>query len=88
MINITGRLRNINAKSTMYDLIKYLLVMSKEFPDGFTMSLPNGHLLTVAWMWGWDVEDIPNGIKIKEAFGMKLSGEFGETIITVYVSKG
>lgn len=70
----------------MYNLVMKLLMLSKEFPDGFTLALPDSSLMKIEWMFGHEIEELPTSIKIRHAFGIKLSGDFGETIITVYVT--
>jgi hypothetical protein len=70
----------------MYNLVMKLLKLSQQFPDGFTLVLPDGSLLKIEWLFGDLIEEIPRGIKIRQAFGIQLSGDFGETIITVYVT--
>ncbi len=72
----------------MYNLVMKLLTLSQQFPDGFSLVLPDGSLLKIEWMWGTEIEDGPKGLKIREAFGIRFSGDWGNTIITVYVAKG
>jgi len=72
----------------MKKFILKLMILSDKFPDGFSMMLPDGSVLQIKWLIGHEIHELPNGgIKLRQAFGIELSGsDFGEVIITVYVT--
>lgn len=71
----------------MKKLIYKLLILSDRFPDGFSLVLPDGSLIQISWLFGTEIEEIPGGIKINQAFGMSLKGsDFDEVIITLYIT--
>lgn len=73
----------------MKALIYKLLLMADKFPEGFTSVLPDGTTVRIQWLLGHEIEELPNGgIRIKQAFGMSLTGsDFDEVIITLYVKE-
>lgn len=73
----------------MKKLIYKLLILSDKFPDGFTSVLPDGSTIRIQWLLGHEIEELPNGgIRIRQAFGIGLTGsDFDEVIITLYVKE-
>ncbi|THU34238.1 hypothetical protein FAM09_24785 [Niastella caeni] len=71
----------------MKRLIFKLLLLADRFPDGFTIVLPDGSMIQIQWLFGSEIEERPDGITIRQAFGMSLKGsDFDEVIITLYVA--
>lgn len=64
-------------------------MLADRFPDGFTSILPDGSAIQIKWLIGHEIEELPNGgVRIKQAFGMGLTGsDFDEVIITLYVKE-
>jgi hypothetical protein len=70
-------------------LIYKLMLLADRFPEGFTSVLPDGSLIKIQWLIGHEIEETPEGkIRVKQAFGMSLTGsDFDEVIITLYVKE-
>lgn len=74
-------------RQSMKKLIFKLLLLAEKFPDGFTTVLPDGSMIQVRWMFGTEFEVSPDGIELRQAFGMSLKGsDFDEVIIHLYTA--
>ncbi len=73
----------------MKQLIYKLLMLADKFPDGFTSVLPDGTTVRIQWLLGHEIQELPDGgIRLRQAFGMSLTGsDFDEVIITLYVKE-
>lgn len=73
----------------MKKLIYKLLLLADKFPEGINIILPDGSMIRIEWLLGSEIQELPNGgIKIRQAFGMSLTGsDFDEVIITLYVKE-
>lgn len=73
----------------MNKLIFKLLLLADKFPEGISIVLPDGSMIRIEWLLGSEIQELPNGgIRIRQAFGVGLTGsDFDEVIITLYVKE-
>jgi hypothetical protein len=72
----------------MEDLVKKLLLLAAQNPDGFTLVLPDGSLAEISWLYGIKEARTPKGNRIvSRVFGVILKIGESEAIIVLHEEK-